>query len=77
MLVFHCAISDLQRKLCSFVIHLVQVGQIQINPPTDHAPVQEQWNAACGVFDVRSVVVSHLNIAMLLPPLVHFHLIMS
>src|SRR5437764_10703865 len=43
-------------------------------PSTTHF-VQEQWDAAGNVFHLRASVVSHRNVAMSLPPLVHFRLI--
>src|ERR1700733_13841407 len=67
--------SDFQRKTRSFVIDLAQVGHSQINLPTHHALVQEQWDAARNVFNIRLAIASPINSVMSLPPLVHFRLV--
>jgi hypothetical protein len=59
----------------SFRTDLAQFGHIQINLPIHHALVQEQWDAACGVFNVRPIILSLRNVAMSVPSLVHFRLL--
>ena len=72
--VFPRLISDFLHKTCSFVIDVAQVIHSQINLSTYYALVQEQWDTARDIFNIRLFVASHINL-MSLPPLVHFRLV--